>query len=452
MNATNALKKSICTQGVSCEPESKKRKLEILNLPSEMCIEIIKRSFTPSIAVSLAKYSLVCKNWLMDCTRVKIELLNVNYNIEDVFYSLSKNSKPKHLSGHMDVLSFLHSQWKYLSVLNLGRLCVCDNTLEFLTQANGLNQLTMHNGHNQLEMFNRYNLTAAGMLNLAKFEKLTDLRIDRCHLSDFQFLKVLTNLKSLRLEVNMNHIPQDVIVPLGVLTQLQKLDYNGPQIADHNFLANFTILKELRWNGHFGKFNADSLKSISKLTALKCLDLDGSPTNENSLIYISNLANLELLCLRHAEFSSLEDAPHKFKVIGSLNKLTSLILDNNDFSDESFEFVSNLTNLTYLDVMDVNLEKFNHLSVLTNLQVLSMGCDSIDLDLEKTQFLGHLTCLTDLSIFTSTITKEAIGQIKNLKNITSLSIEKFTSDTEDSSDIEGSVDAEGLVDAIVGPN
>ena len=130
--------------------------------------------------------------------------------------------------------------------------------------------------------------------------------------------------------------------------------------------------------------------------------------NSNAISNLSPLSNLTNLTYLNLTSNSISD----ISALSNLTNLTGLVLGDNSISDIST--LSNLTNLTWLDLWDNSISDISTLSNLTNLTGLGLGDNSIS-DIST---LSNLTNLTWLDLWDNSISD--ISALSNLTNLTEL--------------------------------
>ena len=159
--------------------------------------------------------------------------------------------------------------------------------------------------------------------------------------------------------------------------------------------------------------NISDLTGLEFATGLTRLHLGGEWVNGelvnsndiSNLSPLSNLTNLTYLDLTSNSISSIS-------ALSNLTNLTRLDLWDNSIS--SISALSNLTNLTYLDLTSNSISSISALSNLTNLTYLDLTSNSIS----SISALSNLTNLTTLYLYNNSISD--ISALSNLTNLTTL--------------------------------
>ena len=156
-----------------------------------------------------------------------------------------------------------------------------------------------------------------------------------------------------------------------------------------------------------------SLTGLEHATNLQVLRLgsvrvNGERVNSNDISNLSPLSNLTNLTFLDLDYNSISD----ISALSNLTNLTELWLGSNSISDISA--LSNLTNLTTLGLGGNSISDISALSNLTNLTTLGLGGNSIS-DISA---LSNLTNLTELILYRNSISD--ISALSNLTNLTTL--------------------------------
>ncbi|WRX29454.1 Leucine-rich repeat - like 10 [Theobroma cacao] len=158
---------------------------------------------------------------------------------------------------------------------------------------------------------------------------------------------------------------------IGNLVSLEYLDlrYTSLSGALPNSIGNLVSLKILTLS--FTNLSGALPNPISNLRSLKYLSLSGAPLCAGSLNSIGNLISLESLDLKACNFSRIIP-----RSLGNLSQLNHSNLSRNNFSG-----ISQLVNLTSLDLSSNNLsgiEEFDLFSKLQNLDSLYLSSCNIN--------------------------------------------------------------------------
>ncbi len=219
--------------------------------------------------------------------------------------------------------------------------------------------------------------------------------------TDVSALAELTQLTALYL--SGNPIDINTLSSMSTLPDLMILDLNACDLTDISFLRAFSSLQEL-YLGHNSITDLSPLKEYSRLTTL---ELQYNPVGDDpdNLKVISGLSNLTWLDMKECNLSDL-------RFLMSLPYLMNTDLSNNQITD--LTPLRYTTLLEYLDVSSNAVTDLRPLSDLTNLYLFHAFHNDISGDLNA---LTNLTQLTDLDLH-----KNRITDISALKNLTSLEI------------------------------
>jgi len=235
---------------------------------------------------------------------------------------------------------------------------------------------------------NQWSCKVRDLGSLAMFSHLTNLKIDYRNNDDLRSLADLPQLS----ELILDHCYVDDYSALAKLTQLNHFKINSShRCKDFQFLANLTQLKQLNLYGiSLVNKDIDLISNLSQLTYLSigsCPDItDISPLtklenltelyfyyNENIQDFapIGRMPNLRLL-----HFHSMKANFSDITFLRSLPHLTDLsIIDRNMVIDTplcDFSVISDLTNLTRLDLSYNHIRDISFLSSLSNLTYLKL--------------------------------------------------------------------------------
>jgi Leucine-rich repeat (LRR) protein len=257
-------------------------------------------------------------------------------------------------------------------------------------------------------------------------------------------LAELTSLRSLDLSGNALHGDLSM---LSALTNLEHLESDPGDLLLTLFTGDLSIFSGLTQLTHLG-INAGywivptgsavggSLTELSKLTKLNWLDLrnqnvTGSLDDLSGLpqltyldlgmdylgnrISLGQAAALKFPQLSFLDLASASDEPGRWSQLSELTQLTSLSLEDWAMSGRMSDGLSNLSQLTHLDLSTATISTqpgdFSDLTQLTYLDLI--GVTSSVLQLSD---FSHLTQLTYLQLTEATIS----GQLADLSNLTQL--------------------------------
>jgi small GTP-binding protein len=140
------------------------------------------------------------------------------------------------------------------------------------------------------------------------------------------------------------------------------LDLNYNQITDYSFLKDLTNLTNL----NLYKNQITDISFLKDLTKLTTLILNNNQITDYSFLKnLTNLTHLDLSNNQITDYSFLKD----------FTKLTHLDLSNNQITD--YSFLKDLTNLTYLDLRNNQITDISFLKDLTNLTYLDLSDNQI---------------------------------------------------------------------------
>ncbi len=269
------------------------------------------------------------------------------------------------------------------SLINLERLSLQSNSISDISPLAGLTKLWyLKLGYNNRTIFDR-NLIAtpenSGITDispLAGLTKLISLELQYNNIQDISALSGMTNLNHLILQVN----PIEDISALSGLTKLTNL------LCGANRLTNISALSDLvnlRWLSLEAN-NIVDLSPLAGLTNLESLDLNRN--NISDLSPLSGLIALKGLTLwRNDEISDVS-------ALSDLTNLTRLDLAYNRVEDISA--LSGLTNLTRLDLWLNKVTDISPILGLINLTELELRWNPLN-DLS---FTNHIPTLENRGV------------------------------------------------------
>ncbi|RKU17910.1 hypothetical protein C6501_03260 [Candidatus Poribacteria bacterium] len=236
------------------------------------------------------------------------------------------------------------------------------------------------------------NMAPGAIITSADMKKLQIIEADEQGISDLRGLEFATNLE--RIEFRNNSISD--LSPLKDLTQLNNIKLRGNQITDVTPLANLT---RVDWLGLEGNQITD-LSPLKNLKRLEGIGISGNPVED-----VSSLAELTSLERIDAWRTPTKD----FSMLKSLRRLSWIEYGN--------------------DKLITELPSLEGLESLTRLEI--HGCSISDLS-----GLANLTQLEWLELVNNSIEGEALSDLKNLQNLTTLNLDaNLISDVSGLSDL-----------------
>lgn len=184
----------------------------------------------------------------------------------------------------------------------------------------------------------------------------------------------LTHLSSLTFETVSPSLSNKLAKSLVTFTNLTELDFNGIPTARDYFTSvwDLTSLRKLRFWIPISA-NRDHMLGITKLTNLTDLRCDtrtensfGSKIHENAIHFVSELTNLQVLCVR--------DVQADFGWVSSMTNLTKLELPSLKKTDNFPDIPEKLTKIRSLSIpwCREDLTFIDFLSRFTNLTRLKL--------------------------------------------------------------------------------
>ena len=270
---------------------------------------------------------------------------------------------------------------------NLITLNLADNLVSDISALETLNALTT------------LNLTGnaiADLTPLAQRTGLTDLQLSQNEIADISALAKLTKLTVLNLSTNSI----SDIEALDGLTNLTTLTLSNNEIEKIGALSNLTKLTTLSLPAN----EISDVEALSDLTALRDLNLESNRVT--SLAPLAGLTKMQTLDLSFNRVNSVS-------ALEKMTVLTELELNNanNQGAIRSISGLSQLQNLTRLNLENNEIQNTSALYSLRNLEVLIMGGN----DIENTGDLERLNKLEVLNLFDNDI--DNIGGLAGLLNL-----------------------------------
>ena len=262
--------------------------------------------------------------------------------------------------NEMSDLSLL-SGMTHLKELNLGDDIGGNTDIHDLSPLSGLTSLkVLHLPSENIE----------DLSPLSGLTGLEDLALigDSGFVDDIEPLASLVNLKELYLKIG---IIED-LSPLAEMTKLESLRIRAESyVSDLSPLAGMTHLKELELPAP--QFpDAVDISPLSGLTELASLRMG---CNVQDLSPLANLHNLQTIHLRDRQNGSMEDSFHTLEPLSELTNLTSLEMRSDYVTD-----LSPLSGLTKLEILNLSVPEVTDLSPLeglTNLKSVQLEGGSI---------------------------------------------------------------------------
>lgn len=254
---------------------------------------------------------------------------------------------------------------------------------------------------------------------LEEFKNLTDLDFTEVPITDgdIKSLSILVNLKEVSFK-SCKGIVGDGILHLSTLTNLKRINFNDSSISAEgiSYLSTLTSLTGLNIKLCYVK--DAGLLSLQVLTSLIKLNISYGEITESGISHLStlltNLTSLNISRCYHVKDTGLS------YISTLLTNLQELSASGMDIKDEGISHLSNLSNLTKLNVSDCAFIKGEKFSLLTNLTSLNVyGCYIIQ---ENVSYISTLTNLTDLNIGSITVKREDIAHLSTLTNLKKLDI------------------------------
>jgi hypothetical protein len=327
-------------------------------------------------------------------------------------------------------------------------ILICESLMELTIQVSR----TEGNEFDELkQLYNLKSLNLSGSLlipnsqfilsKISNLTSLTHLDLSLCTILHFTLLSSLSTLSNLK-SLNLNWINYDK----DYHKNDENFELENESTKVFSFLTNLT---HLNLRGPIFYSEMILFSQLSFLTNLTTLDMSGSQvtgvgftlidtvfTNLSSCIFQScndfHRIGLHNLCALHSityldlshcwRFS--DDIEGMSSIYSLKHSLNSLNIADCNFSDDVFEYLSSLTNLTSLNISDNYVSLYvsgrHNISSLTSLTYLNISRNNLsDIGLI---YLSCLTSLTSLDISRNEISNNGILSLLTLQKINILKI------------------------------
>ena len=327
-----------------------------------------------------------------------------------------------------DVYNYTYLNLSYCNISNITALTELRNIKELNLCGDKVSDITILNKIGTLESIDLSYNNLTDITALADLTALKTLKLSGNIIKDFSVLNGLTNLTSLTIEdfVECNAVEEYNIVAektdisfISDLTQLKYLDLAMNNIEDISPLETLINLEYLDISCN----SISDIHSLQYLTQLKKVILsDGSVTiggvyeETNNITDISalvNCTNLECLSIGDSEISDLSP-------ISDMKNLKELYLqlDNNINLND----IANITSLKILNLHGAQVTNISALSELVNLEKLTLGARWYKWA-NKIQDISALTNMQNLTYLDLSFTSvENIDILSNLTNLEYLNL------------------------------
>ncbi|MFP4286249.1 MAG: leucine-rich repeat domain-containing protein [Candidatus Izemoplasmataceae bacterium] len=235
-----------------------------------------------------------------------------------------------------------------------------------------------------------------GPLYRHQVSDISTLNLSNKQITNLSGIEAFPNLRILNLE--NNHVND--LTPLKELNKLEILNLRNNQIVDLN-QVNIQALKDI--------------ETLKELNLRHNVLVDETFDNEAIRLYhldpIKDFIHLERLILRDNDIASLT-------ALENMTHLTYLDVSQNPIDQESFETLSTLFQLSYLNLRETNIRD---LSVLTSLQSLSYLNLHSNINIESIEPIKHMIYLETL-ILENVPIKEDIIHLSSLSKLSRLNL------------------------------
>ena len=262
----------------------------------------------------------------------------------------------------------------------------------------------------------------SGEPDFSKADEITSLDLSNGYIRDLNGLQYFDNLEEL--DIANNEITD--LSPIFGLRDLKKLDASGQYISNLGALASLRELTELQLADN----ELTTLSSLKKLTKLEWLDVSGNeilvfgtagtlqnlqylnmadnPMKEIDLSGLSDLVNLTELNISGCGLESLNGI--------NTEKLSVLNASNNEIS--RVEALAKAESLVNLDLSYNAITEAEELKNCINLQQLSLEGNP----LEGLDWMETLASLLSVNLSCANLTEEDLGPMQNLKQLQTLDL------------------------------
>lgn len=306
--------------------------LQLSTLPAELMLQIFKFYLTPPEGRSLALISVVCKQWHASLNTLRIDLINQNIPLENIFRVLTDNlGGVDGIAFPLVVADFFKDFGTQLRCLNLSN---CFDEIEFQV----IGQLTQL----QRLRIEERDITGAGFTALDQLKQLKELSLPFCRFdAEFEGLGQLTQLN--KLDLSDCDIGDEQFKVIAQLTQLRSLSLEGNQIADTGAIAQLMQLQDLDFSC-CDDITDECLKAIAQLPLLQSLKLhDCTEITDKGIEELAQLTLLETLVLAWTGMTDIG-----FKAIAHLTRLQNLDVYGCKITEAGLEAIAHLTPLQNL--------------------------------------------------------------------------------------------------------
>lgn len=271
------------------------------------------------------------------------------------------------------------------NLTKLEELRISDNSIVDLTPINYLTNLRVLKAENnnienllplaQLTNLESLDLSHNNISDLAGLELLQDLYyldVSVNQITDITILAGLIDIKKLNL---YNNTVSD-ISPLTTLFEMENLNIEQNQVVDITAIVTMTYLQKFHARNNQIE-NIDGLDASNSLT-----DLDLRKNKITDISVVGTQTDLKQLRLSGNEITNLDP-------LQNLSRLELLTLSNNNFNGD-ISYLSGLTNLTNLYLVNSNITDISPLSYMASLKQIELADNKLQ-DIETLFSLGALT-------------------------------------------------------------
>ncbi|EFC50509.1 hypothetical protein NAEGRDRAFT_45222 [Naegleria gruberi] len=304
-------------------------------------------------------------------------------------------------------------------MLNAKVLANILESFKFMTQLTSLEIPNVDLGEISESYFHVKDIPKAGIIFCQAISQLTNLQklnVNNCKIGNLgvQFITQLGNLMELSV-INTGMDAKGLNLIATRLKNLTKLQFNGT-VQHVTSLSNMKQLTSLSM-GFDVDVDVKGAKAISEMNNLTNLSLN---TNDEGLEEICKMTQLTSLKVCGFYLTTLG-----LKFLPRLKKLRKLNLnDHEDFGNEGAKLISELDQLTSLEINDIGIDK-KGAKFITNLkQLTSLTISNNPIFNEGVKYLTELPQLTNLNARFTKIDNEGVKYLSEMANLKILNIKR----------------------------
>ncbi|EFC40074.1 predicted protein [Naegleria gruberi] len=251
--------------------------------------------------------------------------------------------------------------------------------------------------------------------------------IQSCLLISRNWHEVIKNRAKLSVDLEVEDKIVENIVKSGIIGNIVELKLVGNSVCRIRtkgaqlISQNLTQLTNLDLS--YNSIGDEGAKHISTMANLTSLNICSNRIGYSGSFSVFGMKNLISLDLSYSAFSLENDETFQMNVISQSKTLKSLRVRYSDLNDRSVEKISEIKQLTKLDVSNcpnLSVVGVKFISQMENLNNLNISCNYIG-D-EGAKIISEMSQLTDLNISYSKIGNTGAMYISQLGKLTTLNI------------------------------